>query len=473
MLNSLKNVVKKTAISHILKQDARLRGCGPEKYYGLAPDVWDATISDQGHLCWDGINLVELASSNSGPFHIVSRRKLEENYHNFKAAFSRPSVSVELGTSYKTNPLPSVLNVLHDAGSYAEVISEFELWLALHLKLSPERIIFNGPGKTRASLKLAIENGIKLINFDGLWEIPIAAELANKAGRTQHVGVRVVSSVGWSGQFGLRIDSGEAMRAFESIANYPQLLPQALHLHLGTGVKDATVYKTAVREVLQFAEDLKNQLGVNINCFDFGGGFPVPTVRSMDEWDGRMVAYGYPARFSILTAENTLDKFAGPVMDQVEDFCERTGLGPLEIIFEPGRAITSSAQLLLLSVLAVKERGSGQRDVILNGGKNITMPLGWETHQIFVANKLLNSVFLQQDLFGPLCHPGDIVAKNLLLPELEQDDIVAIMDSGAYFIPNQMNFSNPRTAVFMIDEGQVKCIREQEQFEDIIRHDII
>ncbi len=472
MLERTKSLFKKTVIRQLLKQDKVQRGGSSESFQGLSPELWGCGCNDCGHLSIEGIDLTEVTSDYDFPVHAVSRSRLKKNYLDFKSTFSRPSVSVELGTSYKTNPLPAVLKELHEAGSYAEVISEFELWLAFRLGMPAERIIFNGPGKTRPSLELAINKGIKLINFDGLWEIPIAAELAEPTGRTQHVGVRVVSSVGWSGQFGLRIDNGEALHAFEEIAKYPQLSALALHLHLGTGVKDTTVYQTAVQEVLKFAELLQARLGVVIKCFDFGGGFPVSTVRGIDEWDGRMVAYGYPARLAIVDDNNSLEKFAVPVMNQVENFVRRTGASSVEIIFEPGRAITSSAQILLLSVLAVKERGTGQRDVILNGGKNITMPLGWETHQIFAANKMLEPHTVKQNLYGPLCHPGDVVAKNLLLPKLEEGDVVAIMDSGAYFIPNQMNFSNPRTAVVMIDEGEVKVIRKQEEFEDIIRHDL-
>jgi diaminopimelate decarboxylase len=74
-------------------------------------------------------------------------------------------------------------------------------------------------------------------------------------------------------------------------------------------------------------------------------------------------------------------------------------------------------------------------------------------------------------VFGPLCHPGDILFKLKELPAVSAGDILAIMDAGAYFVPNQMNFSNPRPSAVMLQGGKAELIRERESFEDIISLD--
>ncbi len=114
-----------------------------------------------------------------------------------------------------------------------------------------------------------------------------------------------------------------------------------------------------------------------------------------------------------------------------------------------------------------------KENLIVDGGKNVSMPLGWETHQIFAANKMTGVRDQKYDIFGPLCHPGDIVAKNQKFPELEVGDILTIMDAGAYFIPNQMNFSNPRPPVVCVSDGEHAIVRQREVFEDIVRLDNI
>ena len=72
---------------------------------------------------------------------------------------------------------------------------------------------------------------------------------------------------------------------------------------------------------------------------------------------------------------------------------------------------------------------------------------------------------------GPLCHPADVVVAQRQLPRLAAGDLLAVMDAGAYFIPNQMNFSNPRPAVVMLADGVPRLIRERESFRDLVRLD--
>jgi diaminopimelate decarboxylase len=75
------------------------------------------------------------------------------------------------------------------------------------------------------------------------------------------------------------------------------------------------------------------------------------------------------------------------------------------------------------------------------------------------------------DLCGPLCHPSDVLRRRKRMPLLEPGDVVALMDAGAYFVPNQMNFSNPRSAAVMVDQGRAELIRRRETFEDVVRFD--
>jgi len=77
----------------------------------------------------------------------------------------------------------------------------------------------------------------------------------------------------------------------------------------------------------------------------------------------------------------------------------------------------------------------------------------------------------KQSLFGPLCHPGDVVGLHRSLPRLTTGDVVAIMDAGAYFVPNQTNFSNPRPAIVGVRDGVASVLRKRERFEDIVRND--
>lgn len=438
-----------------------------------APELWEMRGGGDGHLEIRGCDATELAQRFGTPLHVVDRARLEGNYRGFLESFRAHWPRVEIGYSYKTNPLPGVLRVLHDLGAAAEVISHFELWLALRLGVPPERIIFNGPGKTADSLALAVERGIRLINIDGAGEIPDIERLAREAGRVQQVGIRLVTSVGWSGQFGIPLRSGAAMAAARAIRDCPHLELCGLHVHLGTGIKNVQTYVQAVRELLDFGAAVAKETGARIRYLDFGGGFGVPTVAPITSLDRRLLANGMPAWTPEFSRPAPFAEYGRALGALVREYHPSGAEDAPLVLLEPGRAITSSAQSLLLRVLAIKPGERGTETVILDGGRNIVMPPSWEHHAVLPASRMNAAPAAWYNLYGPLCHPGDLLFRGCWLPRLEVGDLLAVMDSGAYFIPNQMNFSNPRPAVVMVEDGAARVIRERESFEDIVARDTV
>ena len=464
--------IAKLAVLHALHRMDRPRRRRLYAERGSIPlQHWSVSSGNDGHLLVGGCDAVDLASRYGTPLHIVDEDSLVRTFTGFRGAFLRHYPNVEIGYSYKTNPVPRVLKVLHDAGATAEVISHLELWLALNLGVPGERIIFNGPAKTREALALAVSNRVKLINIDNIDEPKTIHELAKERGIRQRVGVRVVPSVGWAGQFGLNIRSGAAADAFRRIQAYDGLIPCGVHVHLGTGIKSVDIYATALREVLEFAKSLESELGIRMEFLDFGGGFGVPTVKSYSVNDTRLMANGFPPTAVDVDAHPRLDEFAATVANLVGRYYPQAGTGRPTIILEPGRAVTSSSQILLLRVLAVKARSRARDAVIADGGKNVALPTGYEHHQLLAAAKLGAPATRTYDVFGPLCHLGDILFHSVDLPPIAPGDLLAIMDSGAYFIPNQMNFSNPRAAIVMVKDGRASVIRTRETFEDVVKLD--
>jgi diaminopimelate decarboxylase len=462
----------KLAVLHVLHQmdESRRR-----RLYGAQRSIplhhWSVSANDDGHLIMGGCDAVELAERYGTPLHIVDEASLVRTYRTFRDAFLRRYPRVEIGYSYKTNPLPGVLAALHRAGASAEVISHFELWLALKLGVPGERIIFNGPAKTEEALALAVSNKVKLINIDNLDEPQAIQQLAQANACRQQVGVRVVSSVGWAGQFGINIRAGAALAAFRRIRELDRLIPCGIHMHLGTGIKGVDIYVTAVKEALEFAKSVERQLAIKMTFLDFGGGFGVPTVKPYSVTDGRLMANGFPPTVLDVDAHPSIDAFAMAVGDLVNRYYPPGEGDQPTIILEPGRAITSSAQSLLLRVLAVKARSEENDAVITDGGKNIALPTHYECHELLAASQLGRPPTKTYDLYGPLCHPGDLLFRAIDLPPLEPGDLLAIMDAGAYFIPNQTNFSNPRPAAVMVGQGRADMIRERETFEQVIARD--
>lgn len=471
MIWKLRTALKRAILKGLHEADGRRRARSDAPDTARSPHLWGVKVSDAGHLVIGGCDVVELAERFGTPLHVVDHASLIDRFALLKEAFRRRYPRTEIGCSYKTNPLPSVLHALHEQGALAEVISHFELWLALRLGLPGQRIIFNGPGKTEEALELAVRNRIKLINIDNISEGETIQRFAEANDCEQTVGIRLATSVGWAGQFGFPISSGAALDAFRRLQGLDRLVPCAVHIHLGTGIKEVQPYQRALTEVLAFMRVVKHELGIEMRYVDIGGGFGVPTVWPFSETDTRLMANGYPPTFRDIRNQASADAFAEGITNLLRRHYASEGGEPPELILEPGRALTSSSQLLLLKVLAIKPPGEALNMVILDGGKNVAMPTGYEYHEVFAASKLNEASETTYKLYGPLCHPGDILFWHKRLPKLSPGDVVAVMDAGAYFIPNQMNFSNPRPAAVMVSDGRAQVIRTRETFEHIISLD--
>lgn len=460
---SARTAVKRALLAVLDRRDKR-----GVSTWSQPPSAWGLSVGAAGRLEWDGVDLHGLADRWGTPLHVVNRARLEATYRRFRDAFAARCPRVDIGYSYKTNPLPAALRVLHDAGATAEVISHYELWLALRLGMPGERIIFNGPGKTAAALAAAVEAGVKLINVDGLTELGMLERIAAYRGRRHPVGARIVTSVGWSGQFGMGLADGTAFEAFQRLAQSAHLHPCALHVHLGSGLRETGIYLQAADEALRFARRLRSELGIVIEHLDLGGGFGVETARSYTNLDHQLLLNGYRLRPPRPGDAPTPDDYAAGIAPLLERHCGRDeSLWP-ELILEPGRAVTSAAQCLLVSVLATKRGDRHGPYAILDGGRNLMIPTGYEYHEVLPVTKAAHAGRGEHALFGPLCHPGDLLFRRRELPPLEPGDIVAVMDAGAYFIPNQMNFSNPRPAAVMIEDGAARLVRARESFEDLV-----
>lgn len=143
----------------------------------------------------------------------------------------------------------------------------------------------------------------------------------------------------------------------------------------------------------------------------------------------------------------------------------------LKLYLEPGRSLVSNSHTLLLKVYETK---MVQRTayLITDGGRyNCTHPLEHEFHYCFVANSPFATPSNKYTVVGRVCSPGDWVYPAIALPKVERGDILAIADSGAYFMQFSNNFCYPKPAAIMLDDKTVRVLRQHETNEHIISMD--
>lgn len=438
---------------------------------GLDPIRWRLFRNASGELCLQDRPLNSLLAEFGSPLHVVDAHAVDANIASFTNA--PPGMgSCEVYYSYKTNPVPGVLQRMHEQGIGAEVISEYELWLAMRLGVSPSKIVYNGPVKSDRSLDIAIEREITLINLNSREEIARIAASAARVGRKARIGMRVVLSGGWGGQFGEQVATGAAFRAIKEAQGYPNLELVGLHVHKGSEISCEDDVRGMVQGTLEFVETVRSQLGLEFEIIDFGGSLACPTTRWFNERELRLNrTFLWPMAPRDPDSVLSIANYISTLLSSVQAHYRGTGRKVPRLFVEPGRAMTANTQMLLCTVCVVRTQDE-PAIAICDAGINLAYSARSEYHEMFLINDPSARQTKQYRLAGPICTPGDVLINCIELPALSEGDAIAIMDSGAYFVPFATSFSFPQPGIVCLEMGNARVLRRAERFEDLTALDM-
>src|SRR5204863_6806362 len=144
------------------------------------------------------------------------------------------------------------------------------------------------------------------------------------------------------------------------------------------------------------------------------------------------------------------------------------GLG-VKLLLEPGRSIIGPAGILLTRVLYRKTNGE-KKFVIVDAAMNdlIRPSLYQDEHQIVPVDAGDDDPEVV-DIVGPVCESGDFIARGRQLPHVEEGDLLAILDAGAYGMALASNYnSRPRPAEVLVNGKSAKVIRRRETISDLL-----
>jgi diaminopimelate decarboxylase len=436
---------------------------------------WGLSIGPNATLWSADVDLQALARDHGTPLHVVRADRLDGNARAAQSASEGSTddgpVGVDVFYSYKTNPVPAVLQRLHGRGVGAEVISPYELWLALRLGVPGERIIYNGPAKSADSIRTAIERGVLLINANSAAEAALIARLAGEQRRTVNLGIRINLPGMWGGQFGIASGSPQVVDTVRRALAEPFVELRALHFHRGLTIRDGDTMQHYLAGIVEFCDGLRAQTGWHPALLDIGGSLACPTVATIPRRQFRLNrAFGADLLPPDPGGTLGLGEAARMAATLVADHFGPRNLRPPRVVLEPGRALTADTQLLLTTVLDVKDDGE-LAHAVLDAGINVAEPVPNEFHQLFSVSAPAAPPTRPYRLVGPICTPADVLYNNWRLPHLEPGHVLAIMDSGAYFVPFSTTFSFTKPAIVMQDGADVVLCRRRESFEDVITLD--
>jgi diaminopimelate decarboxylase len=256
-------------------------------------------------------------------------------------------------------------------------------------------------------------------------------------------------------KFGFSIQTGHAADAVRQALAASNLNLCGLHFHLGSPIFELEPYALATEFVLRFAAQFREE-GLNLQDFSPGGGFAISYTR--DQEPPEIAAY------------------AETITATMKATCDELGMATPRLIIEPGRSIVGPAGVALYRVGAIKEIPGVRKYVSVDGGMgdNIRPALYQATYEVVVANKINNPDAEKVTIAGKYCESGDLLASDVMLPELASGDLIAIPAAGAYCPSMASNYNlNPRPPMVLVNNGQSRLIRRRESYQDMMHVDVV
>jgi len=384
-----------------------------------------------------------LAARLGTPFYLFDEDQLRRNARRALATARQHLHGAELFYSLKTNPHPRVLEIVREEGLGAEAISGRELRAACGAGFAHDGMILNGPGKTDAELRQAMELGV-LVQVESAEEAHAVCRLAGE-GRVVRAGIRINPDIvddrslrstrtgSRVSVFGLDPGGRGFAETVATLRQAPRVRLESLSAHIGTGIVSVEPFRALCRALL----DVRRRLGasIDIRTLDLGGGFAVSSEVRYGEGVFDALEVGEPVTVPRPESIASFSEVCAAIAQELG--AER----PPRMALEPGRLLVSDAFHLVTRVTRLKEEG-GIRFAIVDASRaQNALFVGRGFHEMIHAQRPADRVAHRYTVVGPLCAAFDVFARERGLPALAPGDVVMICDVGAYNLSAQSRWS--------------------------------
>ncbi|MDE6273172.1 MAG: diaminopimelate decarboxylase [Muribaculaceae bacterium] len=381
------------------------------------------------------------------PCYIFDEMEFERSVNEFKKALDLNCKKSIIGYSVKTNSLPYCLIEAKKNGCYAEVVSHDEYQLARLCGFEPDRIIYNGPMKAKASFLEAVKGGA-VVNIETKRELDWLNDLPSDqiftVGIRLNINISKISPEDADGdddnsRFGFSDESDEFRDALESLANLSNVTLSGLHIHRTAHSRSPRFYECSVA----YAASVINKYNLNLKYLDVGGGY-----------------------FGIFPNKPTFTDYTEAIYRPLK----RTGLENLDIIIEPGNALTASCFKFISEVIDVKRVDSKTRFVTTDGSRNDVDPFFRKSDylkDILYLNENRPIEYLQI-VGGCTCLEYDRLFSLIEKPALMPGDRILYNNVGAYTLTLTPQFIRFWPRVYTLDkQGKLAEIRRPSEASDL------
>lgn len=428
-------------------------------------------INESGHLEIGGADCVQLANTFGTPLYVFDEAYIRTMMGVFRDA---------LQTHYDGNGMvlyaskafscKAIYCVAAQENIGVDVVSGGELYTALQAGFPAEKICMHGNNKQAYEIGEALDAGVGLIVADAYSELDKIDLEAEKRGICQPVLLRInpgieahthafVQTATTDSKFGFSVWNGEAERVTKYAMEKKHLRLLGYHCHIGSQIFEKQSFVLAANKCMDFAADMRQKLQFRLKVLNLGGGFGVWYT---DE-DKKIQPQGY-AEYLEALIQAVKAKSAEHQMDLPY------------LLLEPGRSIVAEAGVTLYMVGAIKTIPGVKKYVAIDGGMfdNPRYALYQSKYTALLANRANEQPTELVSIAGKCCESGDIIAKDVELPQAKSGDILVVLSTGAYNYSMAMNYNrNKIPACVFVRDGTAEYVVLPQTYEDLVRNDVI
>ena len=329
----------------------------------------------------------------------------------------------ELFYALKANPHPDVARAMREGDGRAcraEISSSGELAAALAAGFAAGECLYTGPGKTDAELDHALGLGVRMFSVESLGDLRHIGAAACRLGVTAKCLLRI-NSLTASATTGMRMTGKPSQFGIDS-ETLPELMPEltsvpgaqiaGAHFFTMSNAKDEASLVGEMQHVIALAAELQREVGLPLEFLDIGGGFSSP--------------------YAVRGERAVYDKLRAELESALDVHLPDWREGAPRLACESGRYLVGDSGSLLTRVVNVKQSRGG-KFVIVDAGINTLGGLSGLGRLLPASVEVLGEETGDvANLVGPLCTPGDILGRDIDLPELVGGELLTVPNVGAY-----------------------------------------
>jgi len=354
------------------------------------------------------------------PLVILDCERVRVQFRKLRKALPR----VDLHYALKPMPHPAVVQTVVAEGGYLDLATTGEVQLARRLGVAADRCIHSHPIKRPEDIANALEFGVRTFVADNADEVRKFARLTQQAQLLLRVSFRSPGAVcDLSRKFGC---DPEDLLPLARLAADLGIGVRGLSFHVGSQAADATKHVEALEACARLmAAARRERLGI-CDTLDIGGGFPIDYAQRVQD----------------------ISRFCAPLRAALARLPRR-----VRVIAEPGRYIVGPSAIGVASVMG-RARREGHWWYYLDDGLYGSYSGQLFDHARYPVEPLREGAErLPSVLAGPTCDSIDVIAENLMLPQLKAGDLVVGRSMGAYTWASASEFNfYPRATVVAVNQ---------------------